>query len=62
MLTAALIIAAAVLLLIGTTLFAEGFQFHFSKNYVYFAMAFSGAVETANILLRGKKETTLKNK
>jgi predicted tellurium resistance membrane protein TerC len=51
-------LALSFLLLIGTTLVAEGFQVHFSKNYVYFAMAFSVFVETMNI--RMKKKTAAK--
>jgi predicted tellurium resistance membrane protein TerC len=45
-------LALSFLLLIGTTLVAEGFQVHFSKNYVYFAMAFSVFVETLNIRMK----------
>ena len=45
-------LALSFLLLIGTTLIAEGFQVHFSKNYVYFAMAFSVFVETLNIRMK----------
>lgn len=47
-------LALSFLLLIGTTLVAEGFQVHFSKNYVYFAMAFSIFVETLNIRMKNK--------
>ncbi len=47
-------LALSFLLLIGTTLVAEGFQVHFSKNYVYFAMAFSVFVETLNIRMKKK--------
>jgi predicted tellurium resistance membrane protein TerC len=42
----------AFLLLIGTTLVAEGLGFHFPKGYVYVAMAFSAFVETLNIRTR----------
>lgn len=47
-------LALSFLLLIGTTLIAEGFHVHFSKNYVYFAMAFSILVETLNIRMMSK--------
>ncbi|HEY8007810.1 MAG TPA: TerC family protein [Methylocella sp.] len=45
-------LALGFLLLIGTTLIAEGFGFHFPKGYIYTAMAFSGAVEALNGLAR----------
>lgn len=45
-------LALGFLLLIGTTLMAEGFGAHVPKGYVYAAMAFSAAVETLNILAR----------
>ena len=47
-------LALSFLLLIGTTLIAEGLEFHIPKGYVYFAMAFSVFVETLNIRLRKK--------
>lgn len=47
-------LALAFLLLIGTTLIAEGLEFHIPKGYIYFAMAFSVFVETLNIRLRKK--------
>jgi len=49
-------LALSFLLLIGTTLVAEGFHMHFSKNYVYFAMAFSVLVEFLNIRMKNKAE------
>lgn len=45
-------LALAFLMLIGTTLIAEGFGAHVPKGYVYAAMAFSAAVEALNILAR----------
>lgn len=45
-------LALAFLLLIGTTLIAEGLHFHIPKGYVYFAMAFSVLVEILNMRLR----------
>ena len=47
-------LALSFLLLIGTTLIAEGLEFHIPKGYIYFAMAFSVFVEVLNIRLRKK--------
>ncbi len=47
-------LALSFLILIGTTLMAEGLHFHIPKGFVYFAMAFSLAVELLNLKLRGK--------
>ena len=49
------ILALSFLILVGVTLVAEGLGFHISKAYVYFAMAFSLAVESVNIYTRKKK-------
>ncbi len=48
-------LALGFLLLIGATLIAEGFGFHFPKGYIYTAMAFSGFVEGLNILARKRR-------
>lgn len=48
------VLALSFLLLIGTTLIAEGFHVHFQKGYVYFAMAFSIFVEMLNIRMKKK--------
>ena len=45
-------LALAFLILIGVVLMAEGLEMHFSKAYVYTAMAFSVAVELLNLRLR----------
>jgi predicted tellurium resistance membrane protein TerC len=45
-------LALAFLLLIGTTLIAEGLGQHISKGYIYFAMAFSLFVEALNLRVR----------
>ena len=50
------ILALSFLLLIGTTLIAEGFHLHFQKGYVYFAMAFSVFVEMLNIRSANKRK------
>lgn len=44
------ILALSFLLLIGVTLIAEGLTLHIPKGYIYFAMGFSGAVETINLM------------
>jgi predicted tellurium resistance membrane protein TerC len=51
------ILALSFLLMVGLTLFVEGFAVHVPKGYIYSAMAFSLLVETLNIRLR-KKTTT----
>jgi predicted tellurium resistance membrane protein TerC len=51
-------LALGFLLLIGTTLIADGFGFHVPKGYIYAAMAFSGFVEVLNTLSRRRKKTT----
>ena len=48
-------LALSFLVLIGVTLIAEGFDLHIPKGYVYFAMAFSVAVEMLNIRARKKR-------
>ena len=48
-------LALSFLLMVGVTLIAEGLAFHIPKGYIYFAMGFSGMVETLNILSGGRK-------
>ncbi|MGD2160314.1 MAG: TerC family protein, partial [Gammaproteobacteria bacterium] len=50
------ILALAFLILVGVTLMVEGFDVHVPKGYIYFAMAFSVAVEMLNIRMRKKLE------
>jgi predicted tellurium resistance membrane protein TerC len=45
-------LALAFLVLIGVALLADGFEFHIPRGYIYFAMAFAGAVEVFNVLAR----------
>ncbi len=45
-------LALSFLIVVGSVLVAEGFGHHVPKGYVYFAMAFSVAVEMLNIRLR----------
>ena len=49
-------LALAFLLMIGTTLIAEGMGFHVPKGYVYAAMAFSALVEVLNMLSRNRRQ------
>ena len=53
-------LALAFLLLIGTTLIAEGFDQHISKGYIYFAMAFSLFVEVLNLKARARAADRVK--
>lgn len=45
-------LALAFLLLIGVALIADGTGFHIPKGYLYFAMAFSLAIEVLNLMVR----------
>ena len=45
-------LALAFLVLIGVALVADGFKFHIPRGYIYFAIAFSAAVELFNVLAR----------
>lgn len=48
-------LALSFLIMIGFVLVAEGFDVHVPKGYIYFAMAFSVAVEMLNIRFRSKR-------
>ena len=48
-------LALAFLFVIGVVLVADGFDHHIPKGYVYFAMAFSFAVEALNLRMRRKR-------
>ncbi len=48
-------LALSFLILIGMALLGEGFEFHIPKGYIYFAMAFSVAVEMLNIRVRKRQ-------
>ncbi|WP_334175062.1 TerC family protein [Pseudoxanthobacter sp.] len=48
-------LALGFLLLIGTTLIADGFGAHIPKGYIYTAMAFSAAVEGLNMVARNRR-------
>ena len=49
------ILALSFLILVGVTLMMEGFDVHVPKGYIYFAMAFSVAVEMLNLRMRKKR-------
>lgn len=49
-------LALSFLILIGTALVGEGLGFHIPKGYIYFAMAFSVAVEMLNIQMRKREK------
>jgi predicted tellurium resistance membrane protein TerC len=48
-------LALSFLLLIGAILIADGFGMHVPKGYIYFALAFSVAVETLNHWVRRRR-------
>jgi len=52
-------LALGFLLLIGTTLIADGFGVHVPKGYIYAAMAFSAFVEGLNMLARRARRKRL---
>lgn len=54
------ILALSFLILVGVTLIVEGFDIHVPKGYIYFAMAFSVAVEMINLRLRKKQVQPVK--
>lgn len=49
-------LALGFLLLIGTTLIAEGFGAHMPKGYIYAAMAFAATIEGLNMLSRNARK------
>jgi predicted tellurium resistance membrane protein TerC len=51
-------LALAFLVLIGVALVADGLGFHIPRGYIYFAIAFSAAVEFFNVLARRKRRKT----
>lgn len=53
-------LALSFLILVGFTLMGEGFGLHIPKGYIYFAMAFSVAVEMLNIKIRAKEAQPVK--
>lgn len=53
-------LALAFLVLIGVALVADGFKFHIPRGYIYFAIAFSAAVEFFNVLARRNRKKPAK--
>jgi predicted tellurium resistance membrane protein TerC len=49
-------LALSFLILIGIALIGEGWDLHIPKGYIYFAMAFSVAVEMLNIRVRSRRQ------
>ncbi|GAA0348888.1 TerC family protein [Bowmanella denitrificans] len=49
-------LALSFLIMVGFTLVIEGFDVHVPKGYIYFAMAFSVAVEVLNIRIRKRQQ------
>jgi predicted tellurium resistance membrane protein TerC len=52
-------LALAFLVLIGVALVADGFKFHIPRGYIYFAIAFSAAVEFFNVLARRNRKNAV---
>jgi predicted tellurium resistance membrane protein TerC len=52
-------LALAFLVLIGVALVADGFKFHIPRGYIYFAIAFSAAVELFNVLAKRNRRKTV---
>jgi predicted tellurium resistance membrane protein TerC len=50
-------LALAFLVLIGLALVADGFSFHIPRGYIYFAIAFSAAVELFNVMARRNRRS-----
>ena len=53
-------LALSFLVVVGVVLIADGFDHHVPKGYVYFAMAFSVAVEMLNIRIRRTRAVPVK--
>ncbi|WP_146983951.1 TerC family protein [Bradyrhizobium macuxiense] len=49
-------LALAFLVLIGVALVADGFKFHIPRGYIYFAIAFSAAVEAFNVMAKRNRK------
>jgi predicted tellurium resistance membrane protein TerC len=49
-------LALAFLVLIGVALVADGFKFHIPRGYIYFAIAFSVAVEFFNVMAKRNRK------
>jgi predicted tellurium resistance membrane protein TerC len=49
-------LALAFIILVGVALIADGFEIHIDRKLLYFAMAFSAAVESLNILAKQRSK------
>jgi predicted tellurium resistance membrane protein TerC len=56
-----IMLALGFLLMIGTTLIADGLGFHVPKGYIYAAMAFSATIESLNLVTRKFKKARSKS-
>ncbi len=54
------VLALSFLTLVGTALVAEGWGYPIPKGYIYFAMAFSVAVEMINLRVRASRQQAVK--
>jgi predicted tellurium resistance membrane protein TerC len=48
-------LALAFIILVGVALICDGLDVHIARGYLYFAMAFSAAVEALNLLARRRR-------
>jgi predicted tellurium resistance membrane protein TerC len=55
-------LALSFLIMVGMALIADGLDFHVPKGYIYFAMAFSVAVEMLNLRMRRNTRLLQKKK
>ena len=53
-------LALSFLILVGMALIAEGWDYPIPKGYIYFAMAFSVAVEMLNIRVRARRQDAVR--
>jgi predicted tellurium resistance membrane protein TerC len=53
-------LALSFLILVGMALIAEGWDYPIPKGYIYFAMAFSVAVEMLNIRVRSRRQDAVR--
>jgi predicted tellurium resistance membrane protein TerC len=55
-------LALSFLILVGFALIGEGWGLHIPKGYIYFAMAFSVAVEMLNLRMRANRSAVALHK
>jgi predicted tellurium resistance membrane protein TerC len=49
-------------IMIGVALVADGFKFHIPRGYIYFAIAFSAAVEAFNVLAKRNRKKAARSR